>query len=90
MQGIPCVVDPDPPSDEGLCSRVGDDVRGVRDPLLDFINEVHSEVVVQRKPGSDLLRRRVGSQAQEQPYLQRFVDVGTSEGEVPQLVGRAV
>ena len=88
MQGIPCVVDPDPPSDEGLCSRVGDDVRGVRDPLLDFIDEVHSEVVVQRKPGSDLLRPRVGSQAQE--YLQGFVDVGTSEGEVPQLVGRAV
>ena len=34
--------------------------------------------------------RGSGLKLMRQPYSQRFIDVGTSEGEVPQLVGRAV
>ncbi len=56
VQSVTGVVDTDPPCNEGFCGGMWDDVGGVRDPLFDFVDEIHGEVVMQREPEGALVR----------------------------------
>ncbi len=47
-EGIPCIVDPDPPSCKGFIFGMRDDMRCVGRPLIDLVDKVDRKVVVKR------------------------------------------